>query len=102
MSKNAATTKSKAGEFPMLVVFKTMDNKWHRIRCGTYTYEHKAAHEGGPVMLTLLRGTDRTDASNEPMHMMGGVVSFHINPDEEEIATLTAEPEAPSMPQMMN
>lgn len=91
MSKaNAAETKVEEKQ-PIIICFKTTDGIYHRLSCGTYTFEKKSSAEGGPIMLTLLKGVKR-EPDNEPLHVIGGVINFHVldarNPDDESISTL--------------
>lgn len=91
-SRNAAEAAPAPKHFAKTLAVQTMDRRWHTLHCGNYTYQRCPANEGGPIMLTLLRDEDRQSADNEPLHMVGGVMSFHVfdgpEPDMSEIGSL--------------
>jgi hypothetical protein len=48
--------------------------------CGNYLYREAPAADGGPIVLTLLRYTDRQDSRNDPLAVLSGQLGFRVIP----------------------
>ena len=82
MANAAQTTKNKGG---IRIAFQTTDGKDYEMNCGNYTFERVGAHDGGPIILTLLRDKDRKSETNEPILVMSGVRSYWLVNDVPEL-----------------
>lgn len=73
---NAAKAPAPAPSDQMGVWFQKTDGKIFTMNCGNFLYREAGPQEGGPIILTLLKESDRKSPTNEPFMIITRVMEF--------------------------